>query len=139
MSFEVEHDWRTLYSTIKLFIFLYILINGYIKIIKHNQFLFIEIHFYEYVFIFQIHRKRKRLTADRTPPRLSTRDDKTKRKQKKKEKKRPITTEEVARTYTGLDRVIAEEFIEICDRHCTSDTSASGTTSDSASHEGRRK
>lgn len=26
-----------------------------------------------------------------------------------------ITTEDVAKTYTGLDRVIAEEFIEICD------------------------
>lgn len=37
------------------------------------------------------------------------------KKKVKKYKERQITTEDVARTYTGLDRTIAEEFIEICD------------------------
>ncbi|KAB0793856.1 hypothetical protein PPYR_13476 [Photinus pyralis] len=37
------------------------------------------------------------------------------RRYKSKTKEKPITTEDVVRTYTGLDRTIAEEFIEICD------------------------
>jgi hypothetical protein len=34
-------------------------------------------------------------------------------KPKRKEKKKEITEEELDRTYTGLDREIAEEFISI--------------------------
>lgn len=33
----------------------------------------------------------------------------------KKSRERGLSTEDVVRTYTGLDRTIAEEFIEICD------------------------
>ncbi|KAF5285915.1 hypothetical protein FQA39_LY04376 [Lamprigera yunnana] len=39
------------------------------------------------------------------------------RKYKSKSREKQITTEDVVRTYTGLDRTIAEEFIEICDSH----------------------
>lgn len=39
-----------------------------------------------------------------------------------------MTEEEVAKTYTGLDRVIAEEFIEICDSVKNTNTSCSDTS-----------
>lgn len=41
-------------------------------------------------------------------------------KSKSKTKERVLTSEDVAKTYTGLDRVIAEEFIQICDSRNTS-------------------
>ncbi|KAK9687057.1 hypothetical protein QE152_g36730 [Popillia japonica] len=44
-----------------------------------------------------------------------------------KSKERCVTTEEVAKTYTGLDRTIAEEFIDMCESRnnslCSSETS----------------
>lgn len=43
------------------------------------------------------------------------RQKKSRSRSKSKEKSPGLTTEDVTKTYTGLDRVIAEEFIEICD------------------------
>ncbi|XP_075231165.1 uncharacterized protein LOC142330038 [Lycorma delicatula] len=44
---------------------------------------------------------------------LKRNEENMKEKRKKKEKEREITEEELERTYTGLDREIAEEFISI--------------------------
>ncbi|KAK4874705.1 hypothetical protein RN001_014065 [Aquatica leii] len=43
-----------------------------------------------------------------------------KNRSKSKSKEKQITTEDVVRTYTGLDRTIAEEFIDICESRNTS-------------------
>lgn len=78
-----------------------------------------------------MHKKRRRYPTDRqlAPQQIAKPQEKPK-KHKKKEKQRTITTEEVAKTYTGLDRVIAEEFIEICDsaRNTSSSSDTSGCT-----------
>ncbi|KAF2897695.1 hypothetical protein ILUMI_08489, partial [Ignelater luminosus] len=55
------------------------------------------------------------------------------RKSRSKSKDKPVTTEEVIRTYTGLDRAIAEEFIEICDSRNTSICSDSSCSCQSSS------
>lgn len=55
------------------------------------------------------------------------------RKSRSKSKDKPVTTEEVIRTYTGLDRTIAEEFIEICDSRNTSICSDSSCSCQSSS------
>lgn len=59
-------------------------------------------------------KKRTRYPSDRQlqEQQRIIRQEKPKRQKKKQ---MPVTTEDVAKTYTGLDRVIAEEFIEICD------------------------
>ncbi|EFA05123.1 uncharacterized protein LOC660485 [Tribolium castaneum] len=53
-------------------------------------------------------RRKKKHFYSRCPPR-----DRARSKSKSKEKS--VTEEDVVRTYTGLDKAIAEEFIDICD------------------------
>lgn len=55
------------------------------------------------------------------------------RKSRSKSKEKTLTTEDVTKTYTGLDRTIAEEFIEICDSRNTSLCSNSSTSESSQS------
>lgn len=86
----------------------------------------------------QLQKKRRRYPTDRqlAPQQIAKPQEKLK-KHKKKEKQKTITTEDVAKTYTGLDRVIAEEFIEICDsaRNTSGSDSSGCTGSDTTSNE----
>lgn len=55
-----------------------------------------------------------------------------KSRSRSRSKEKTVTTEDVTKTYTGLDRAIAEEFIEMCDSRNASDsscTSSSGSSS----------
>lgn len=75
--------------------------------------------------MYKIHKKYKSKSRETTPQRAPSRS-------RSKSKEKQITEQDVVRTYTGLDRTIAEEFIDICDSKNTSLCSCSNSSSNSS-------
>ena len=71
-------------------------------------------------------RRKKKHAYAKCPSRDLTKKAKSRSKSRKE---KSVTEEDVVRTYTGLDKTIAEEFIDICDSRNVSLCSDSSCTS----------